>query len=118
MKFRVKHIFRTFVITLLFSGLTLAVSAQKKNLTHQSLYFLCYYGSYHISPAWGVTLEVENRRFFHRSRDLNWILPRLGVVRSLGKGWSAGAGFTYYRSYNPADPAKAVAVSVPELRPH
>jgi hypothetical protein len=86
MKFRVKHIFRTFVITLLFSGLTLAVSAQKKNLTHQSLYFLCYYGSYHISPAWGVTLEVENRRFFHRSRDLNWILPRLGVVRYQGKG--------------------------------
>lgn len=91
--------------------------AQKK-VTHQSNYWIRYFGKYAFSPRWGATLELEDRRFFRHSRQTNWMLPRVTVNRSLGAGWGVGAGFTYYTSANPADPDAKIRVRVPELRPH
>ncbi|HTN39172.1 MAG TPA: DUF2490 domain-containing protein [Arachidicoccus sp.] len=91
--------------------------AQKK-VTHQSLYWVRYYGKYKLSDNWGINLEFEDRRFFKDNRQLNAVLPRVAVERKLGAGWAAGAGFTYYTAANPADPTKDVQVTVPELRPH
>lgn len=107
---------------LLLAAVALVASAgfatAQKQVTHQSLYFVRYYGKYAFSPDWGATLEVEDRRFFHDSRNLNWVLPRVAVTHALGGGWTAALGFTYYLSENPADPDKPIDVTVPELRPH
>jgi hypothetical protein len=117
MLFTQNCIFRISILAILFSGFTHGGSAQKQ-ITRQSLYFLRYEGSYRISPRWSATLEIENRRFFNGSRNLDWILPRIAVVRSLGSGWSAAAGFSYYRAAKPGEAGKPIAVDVPELRPH
>ena len=92
--------------------------AAQKQVTHQSLYFLRYYGKYQFSPKWGATLELEDRRFFRDNRNVNWIVSRVALTRSLGNGWSAAAGFTYYLADNPADPHASISLVVPELRPH
>lgn len=105
------------LLALSFPVFTGTISAQKQ-ITRQSLYWVRYYGKYRFSPKWGATLELEDRRFFHDNRNLNWLLPRVAVTRSLGSGWSAAAGFTYYLSDNPQDPDQSVALTVPELRPH
>lgn len=91
--------------------------AQKK-VTHQSNYWIRYFGKYAFSPKWGATLEVEDRRFFTDNRQANWMLPRVALTRSLGSGWGVAAGFTYYTTANPSDPDSKVLVTVPELRPH
>jgi hypothetical protein len=99
------------------TGFLTPLQAQKQ-VTHQSQYWLRYYGKYNLSPDWDITLEIEDRRFFKDNRQANWVLPRVIVERKLRAGWSAGIGFTYYTSTNPADPSKPTAVTVPELRPH
>ncbi|UAY56992.1 DUF2490 domain-containing protein [Arachidicoccus terrestris] len=90
----------------------------QKQVTRQSLYWIRYYGKYKLSDNWGLNLEIEDRHFFKNNRQSNWFLPRVAVERKLGKGWAAGAGFSYYLASNPADPAMETAVTVPELRPH
>lgn len=99
------------------TGFITPLQAQKQ-VTHQSQYWIRYYGKYNLSPDWDITLEFEDRRFFKDNKQGNWVLPRIVLVRKLGAGWSAGVGFTYYISSNPADPSKPSAVTVPELRPH
>lgn len=99
------------------TGFLTPLQAQKQ-VTHQSQYWLRYYGKYNLSPDWDITLEIDDRRFFKDNRQANWVLPRVTVERKLGAGWSAGIGFTYYTSTNPADPSKPTAMTVPELRPH
>lgn len=109
---------RTFLWVLISSlGITGTAHAQKQ-VTHQSQYWLRYFGKYKLSDDWSLTLEFEDRRFFKNNRQSNWLLPRGAVERKLGAGWAAGAGFTYYTASNPADPTKETAVTVPELRPH
>lgn len=90
----------------------------QKQVTHQSMYWIRYYGKYQFSPKWGATLEFEDRRFFHDNRQLNLLLPRVAVTRSLGSGWNAALGFTYFLAANPGDGYKPIAVTAPELRPH
>jgi len=90
----------------------------QKQVTRQSLYWIRYFGKYKLSDTWGLNLEFEDRRFFKNNRQSNWFLPRVTVERKLGKGWVAGAGFTYYLASNPGEPEKETAVTVPELRPH
>ena len=98
-------------------GFIIPLQAQKQ-VTHQSQYWVRYYGKYNLSSDYAINLELEDRRFFEDNRQANWVLPRIVLVRKLGAGWSAGVGFTYYNSSNPADPSKSAAVTVPELRPH
>ena len=90
----------------------------QKQITHQSQNWIRYYGKYKLSDNWNINLEIEDRRYFKHHRQSNWLLPRIAVERKLGKGWAAGAGFTYYLSSNPGDPSQETAVTVPELRPH
>lgn len=104
-------------ITLSVAGFTSPALGQKQ-VTHQSQYWIRYYGKYTVSDTWNLSFEIEDRHFFKNNRQSNWFLPRVAAERNLGKGWSAGAGFTYYLASNPADPAKQTAVTVPELRPH
>ena len=99
------------------TGIAGPAAAQKK-VTHQSLYWLRYFGKYAVSDNWQLNFEIEDRRFFKNNRQSNWFLPRVGVERKLGSGVAVGAGFTYYLASNPADPSKETAVTVPELRPH
>lgn len=114
---RYPYYVKPFLVFLLLVGTAGSLAAQKQ-VTHQSLFFLRYYGKYQFSPKWGATLELEDRRFFRDSRNVNWILPRVAVTRSLGNGWSAAAGFTYYLADNPAVAGKPIDLAVPELRPH
>ena len=99
------------------TGFITPLQAQKQ-VIHQSQYWIRYYGKYNLSSSWDINLEIEDRRFFKNNRQANWVLPRVTVGRKLGAGWSAGVGFTYYNSSNPADPSDPVAVTIPELRPH
>lgn len=117
--YRMKHFaYKPFVwIALGMTGFASPVLSQKQ-VTRQSLYWIRYYGKYKLSDSWVLNLEIEDRRFFKNNRQSNWFLPRVAVERKLGKGWAAGAGFSYYLASNPADPAKETAVAVPELRPH
>jgi Protein of unknown function (DUF2490) len=92
-------------------------SAQKQ-ITHQQMYWIRYYGEYILSPKWTSTIEVEDRRFLPTNRQLYWVLPRVNFLYKLGSGWETAAGFMYYLTSNPADPDKPVQVTVPELRPH
>lgn len=104
---------------LVFSAISASTSLQaQKQITHQSQYWLRYYGKYNLSPKSEINLEIDDRRFFKNNRQANWVLPRVTVIRKLGEGWSAGAGFTYYTSTNPADPSILSTITVPELRPH
>lgn len=114
MKFRNKP-----AIWMLFSvvGFVPVVQGQKK-VTHQSQYWVRYFGKYKLSDKWTLNLEVEDRHFFKHGRQANWILPRVGIERKLGAGWKAGGGFTYYTASNPADPNASESLTVPELRPH
>lgn len=105
------------VALLAITGFTAPLQAQKQ-VTNQSQYWVRYYGKYNLSPDYTITLEVDDRRFFKNDRQANWVLPRVIFTRNLGAGWSAGVGFTYYTSANPADPTKPTAVTVPELRPN
>ena len=98
------------------TGFITPLQAQKQ-ITHQSQYWIRYYGKYNLSRSYTITLELDDRRFFKDNRQSNWVLPRIMLIRNLGEGWSAGVGFTYYTSSNPADPSKPTAVTVPELRP-
>lgn len=98
-------------------GLTTPLQAQKQ-ITHQSQYWLRYYGKYQLSPKSEINLEIDDRRFFKNNRQANWVLPRVTVTYKLGAGWSAGVGFAYYTSTNPADPSVFSTITVPELRPH
>lgn len=93
-------------------------SKAQKQITHQQLYWIKYDGQYTLSPSWKISLEVDDRRFFHRNRQLYWVLPRLSASYTLGDGWRAAIGFTYHLTTNPADPTKSAQVTVPELRPH
>lgn len=93
------------------------VQAQKQ-ITHQSGYWARYYGKAKLDKKWELDLELEDRRFFKDNRQLNYVLPRLTALYELGEGWTAGVGFTYYLSANPADQNAPVGVTVPELRPH
>ncbi len=97
--------------------LTTPLQAQKQ-ITHQSQYWIRYYGKYQLFPKSEINLEIDDRRFFKNNRQADWVLPRVTVNRKLGAGWSAGVGFTYFNSSNPADPSKPIDVTVPELRPH
>lgn len=90
----------------------------QKQIIHQQLYWIRYYGQYDLTRRWTLTLEIEDRRFFAHSRQLYWVLPRVNALYQLGAGWQAAAGFTYYLTTNPADPEKSSTVTVPELRPH
>jgi hypothetical protein len=99
------------------TGFITPLQAQKQ-VAHQSQYWIRYYGKYNLSSSWDINLEIEDRRFFKNNRQANWVLPRVIVGRKLGAGWSAGVGFTYYNSSNPADPSGPVTVTIPELRPH
>lgn len=105
------------LLVLLALGFTTSLHAQKQ-ITHQSQYWIRYYGKYHISHDWETDVEIDDRRFFKDNRQANWVLPRITVIRKLGAGWNIGAGFTYYTTTNPADPEKAATLTVPELRPH
>ena len=98
-------------------GFTTPLQAQKQ-ITRQSQYWLRYYGKYQLSPKSELNLEIDDRRFFKNNRQANWVLPRVTVIHQLGAGWSAGVGFTYYTSTNPADPSVLSTIAVPELRPH
>ena len=110
--------YRNISVALLAStGFIIPLQAQKQ-VAHQSQYWIRYYGKYNLSSSWDINLEIEDRRFFKNNRQANWVLPRVIVGRKLGAGWSAGVGFTYYNSSNPADPSVPVAVTIPELRPH
>lgn len=104
-------------IALGLAGFSSPASGQKK-VTNQSLYWVRYFGKYKLSDTWALNLEVEDRRFFKNNRQSNWFLPRVALERNLGKGWAAGAGFTYYLASNPGDPDQETAVTSPELRPH
>lgn len=90
----------------------------QKQVTHQSQYWVRYFGKYKLSDDWSLNLEVEDRRFFKNNRQSNWFLPRVAVERKLGKGWAAGAGFSYYLASSPADPDQETVVTAPEWRPH
>ncbi|ANI90329.1 hypothetical protein A9P82_14115 [Arachidicoccus ginsenosidimutans] len=105
------------LLLMLSTGYATTLYAQKQ-VTHHGQYWMRYYGKYNISPKWNIDLEIDDRRFMKGSRQSNWVLPRVTFTRKLGAGWSGGAGFTYYRTSNPADPSKPTAVTVPELRPH
>ncbi|MCL6524895.1 MAG: DUF2490 domain-containing protein [Thermoflavifilum sp.] len=93
-------------------------SKAQKQITHQQLYWIKYDGQYTLSPSWKISLEVDDRRFFLHNRQLYWLLPRVSASYTLGDGWRAAIGFTYYLTTNPADPTKSAQVTVPELRPH
>lgn len=99
------------------AGIAPAVHGQKK-VTHQSQYWIRYYGKYNLTDKWTLNLEVEDRRFFKENRQAVWFQPRLSVERKLGAGWTVGAGFTYYTATSPADPTAPEVLTVPELRPH
>ncbi|PJJ75475.1 uncharacterized protein DUF2490 [Thermoflavifilum aggregans] len=109
---------RSFFYTLIAQIFISSIGYAQKQITHQQLYWIRYYGQYVLSPDWTLTLEVEDRRYFTHNRQLYWVLPRINVLYNLGAGWQAAAGFTYYLTTNPADPEKSSSVTVPELRPH
>lgn len=105
-----------YILTSVFISSTGVLFAQK-SVTHQSQYWLRYFGKYNLSPHYTIDVEFEDRRFFKDDRQGNWVLPRVTLERELGAGWSAGIGFTYYTSLNPQDPTKPQQLTVPELRP-
>jgi hypothetical protein len=65
--------------------------------TNVNAWFI-YQGQHAISPKWEVHLESHLRR---HQLVTSWqqILLRGGLQRPLGKGWSAGGGYTFFRSY-------------------
>jgi len=110
--------YRLFTVFTLSLGIFPTLGHTQKQITHQRQYWLRYNGKYILSDKWAVGLEIEDRRFFEKSRQANWVLPRISVSRKLGAGWDIGLGFAYYNSANPADPSGPVEITVPELRPH
>ena len=110
--------YRNISVALLATSAFISPLQAQKQVTHQSQYWIRYYGKYNLSSSWGVSLEIDDRRFFKNNRQANWVLPRVILEHKLSDGWRAGAGFTYYNSSNPADPDAPIAVTIPELRPH
>lgn len=111
-----KYLF--FVVHILLVGIFPTIVQAQKQITHQSQYWLRYSGKYSFSEKWGADLEIENRRYFEKSRQANWVLPRISVSRKLGSGWNIALGFAYYNSANPSDASEPIEITVPELRPH
>jgi len=88
----------------------------QKKTEDQSLLWLRYQLKLNINPDWQVVQEVEERTYWFPWRQ-HQFLTRTMLNLKLGKGWSAGAGFTYFEQSLPHDPSEKDYHDLTELRP-
>lgn len=101
-----------FLLVLIF--LKSAARAQK-TVTNQSLYWLRYYNQLTINEKWTWHNEIDDRRFFEKSRQHHLIMhSRLHY--KFFQNVDAAFGLTYSLQ-SPQDPNSINSLVVPELRP-
>lgn len=88
----------------------------EKKITYQQNYWIGYHNQCIISPHWNIYTEIEERRFFP-DRSLTH-MARINLNYKINSALEGTTGFAYFLQTTPQDPAKPVALTVPELRPH
>lgn len=100
----------------LFSATSLYAQSTGKQVIQQQLVWYAYNNTLEFSPKWSLVSEVHERRFRNPDAQHQFV-ARSHLHYSLGKGWSASGGFTYFLQ-SPQLPDAANKLAVPELRPH
>lgn len=103
-------------ITGLFATASLFAQSTGKQVAKQQLIWYAYNNTLEFSPRWLLISEVHERRFMNPDAQHQFV-TRSHLHYSLGKGWSASAGFTYFLQ-SPQAPPATTKLAVPELRPH
>jgi hypothetical protein len=102
------------LILILILGLQL--SAQNKEVSHQSLYWTRYYNQLSINEKWTWHNEIDNRTFFVNNKHHHFIVHSR-LHDKLSKNLEIAFGLTYSLQ-SPQDPNSASSLSIPELRPN
>ena len=103
------------LIALLFSLYSTNIIAQK-NVDTQHLLWTRYYLKLKINDNYQIWQELEERAYWFPWRQHQFV-ARTHLERTLGKGWNAGIGFTYFLQSLPQDPEIKEFTNQTELRP-
>lgn len=88
----------------------------QKQVETQNLVWTRYHLKADLSDTYRIRQEIENRMYWSTWQQHQFV-ARTFVDRKLGKGWSTGAGFTYFEQTLPHAPDAGVYTKRTELRP-
>lgn len=103
-------------LSLLFCSLSTSFVNAQKNIETQQLLWLRYSLKLKLGDTYQIRQELEERNYWLPLRQHQFVSRTL-VDRKLGKGWSAAAGFAYFRQSLPHDPDVEVQTRLGEIRP-
>ena len=93
------------------------VSAQGiSEITYDEFYWLRITPDFHLANDWRITAEFEARRFAFESRQHQYLIPRLTLLKKINRKVSLGAGYTHFLQAVPQNSDQSIVLIRPELR--